>query len=87
MRGADLLCEGRIREWLEAAGVDDLVVAAERDFAAVEVFVTSSVVDSQAAAVVRDEVFVPSGPFRWLMNRGGSPTGALRERRSVEEAL
>lgn len=83
---ADPLLQGRAREWLETAGLDNLVLSAERDFAAVEVFVTSSVTGSQAAAV-GDEVLVPSAPLRWLMNRGGFPTGALRERRPAEEAL
>lgn len=85
---ADPLLDGRVREWLDTAGLDNLVLAAERDFASIEFFVTSSVTGvGNGSAAVRADALAPSAPFRWLMDRGGFPAGSLRERRSIEGAV
>ncbi|SDC89496.1 TRAFAC clade GTPase domain-containing protein [Actinokineospora iranica] len=55
---------GRVKRWLEDAGLDNLVLAAERDFAEVRFFVVASLAD-------RGTPRSPAHPFAWLMARSG----------------
>ncbi|MCI2416172.1 hypothetical protein MOQ72_01945 [Saccharopolyspora sp. K220] len=64
------LCAGAVREWLNTAGLDNLVLAAERDFAEVRYFVVSSVTGVQPG-----HQLTPAAPFRWLLGRGGFALG------------
>ncbi|RKT82982.1 hypothetical protein SAMN05421805_10343 [Saccharopolyspora antimicrobica] len=64
------LCAGAVREWLVTAGLDNLVLAAERDFAEVRFFVVSSVLGTRPG-----HRMTPAAPFRWLLGRGGFPLG------------
>jgi len=55
-----------VREWLQEAGLDNLVLAAERDFAEVRYFVVASVHSARAGSPMS-----PANPFAWLMARAG----------------
>jgi hypothetical protein len=56
----------QVREWLQEAGLDNLVLAAERDFAEVRYFVVASVHGARAGNPMS-----PANPFAWLMARAG----------------
>lgn len=56
----------QVREWLQEAGLDNLVLAAERDFAEVRYFMVASVHSARAASPLS-----PANPFAWLMTRAG----------------
>lgn len=56
----------RVREWLLGAGLDNLVLAAERDFAEVRYFLVASVSGARAG-----DPLSPAAPFAWLMARAG----------------
>lgn len=56
----------QVREWLQEAGLDNLVLAAERDFAEVRYFVVASVHGAPAGNPMS-----PANPFAWLMARAG----------------
>ncbi|MGQ0778064.1 MAG: TRAFAC clade GTPase domain-containing protein [Pseudonocardiales bacterium] len=58
----------RVREWLWDAGLDNLVLAAERDFAEVRYFLVASVSGAR-----KGDPLSPAGPFFWLMARAGQP--------------
>ncbi|MER6990781.1 hypothetical protein ABT337_29480 [Saccharopolyspora hirsuta] len=68
------LCAGAVREWLITAGLDNLVLSAERDFAEVRFFVVSSVLGTRPG-----HRMTPAAPFRWLLGRGGFPLGAEKK--------
>ncbi|MGO1053088.1 hypothetical protein [Crossiella sp. CA198] len=57
---------GQVREWLIEAGLDNLVLAAERDFAEVRYYLVASV-----AGTAPDELLSPTEPLLWLMSRSG----------------
>lgn len=65
---ADLLVDRpparQVREWLHQAGLDNLVLAAERDFAEVRYFLVESVHGASGP-------MSPANPFNWLMSRTG----------------
>jgi hypothetical protein len=73
----------RVREWLLEAGLDNLVLAAERDFAEVRYFVVASVRSARASSPMS-----PATPFAWLMARAGLPLlpGAPDPAKQAEEA-
>lgn len=56
----------RVRDWLQEAGLDNLVLAAERDFAEVRYFLVASVPGGPAGNQVS-----AANPFLWLMARAG----------------
>lgn len=56
----------QVREWLQDAGLDNLVLAAERDFAEVRYFVVASVHGAPAGSPTS-----PANPFAWLITRAG----------------
>ncbi|MGP4020981.1 TRAFAC clade GTPase domain-containing protein [Saccharopolyspora sp. 5N708] len=64
------LCAGAVRDWLETAGLDNLVRGAERDFGEVRYFVVSSV-----TGIRPGQRLTPAAPFRWLLGRGGFALG------------
>jgi hypothetical protein len=72
---------GRIRTWLANAGLDNIILAAERDFARVRFFLVSSMIVPASAASV--SAVSPSAPVTWLMRRAGFTVfpGASVERR------
>jgi hypothetical protein len=76
---ADLVA-GEVREWLNTAGLDNLVLAAERDFAAVRYFVVSSV-----TGIRPGHQLTPAAPFRWLLGLGGFALG--RDEKPTTEAV
>jgi hypothetical protein len=59
---------GNAREWLNQAGLDNLVLSAERDFAQVRYFAVAS-----AGKAV--EALSPANPFLWLMGEVGFVPG------------
>jgi hypothetical protein len=63
---ADDLTPGNVRAWLERAGLDNLVLAAERDFREVRFFVVASL-----AGVPVDDPRSPAAPFAWLSEGAG----------------
>ncbi|MFD7657199.1 hypothetical protein ACFV4N_24755 [Actinosynnema sp. NPDC059797] len=72
---ADLLCDlppgehlrsGRVRQWLVDAGLDNLVLSAERDFGEVRYFVVASL-----PATAAGRALSPAAPFHWLVARSG----------------
>ncbi len=79
------LCAGAVRDWLNTAGLDNLVLAAERDFAEVRYFVVSSV-----TGIRPGHRLTPAAPFRWLLGLGGFALGraekASREEKPTMEA-
>jgi len=64
------LRDGNAREWLNQAGLDNLVLSAERDFSEVRYFSVASVANKSADALS------PATPFLWLMNAVGFTAGA-----------
>ncbi|WP_190818067.1 TRAFAC clade GTPase domain-containing protein [Saccharopolyspora pogona] len=74
------LCAGAVRGWLNTAGLDNLVLAAERDFAEVRYFVVSSVTGTRPG-----HRLTPAAPFRWLLGRGGFALG--RDEKPTTEAV
>ncbi len=66
---AEQLLSGSVRDWLRTAGQDNLVLAADRDFAATRYFVTSSV--GTLPGNPPGNPLSPAEPFRWLLQRGG----------------
>ncbi|MFC0111130.1 TRAFAC clade GTPase domain-containing protein [Kibdelosporangium aridum] len=55
-----------VRDWLDQAGLDNLVLSAERDFAEVRYFLVASVrVRPETAAMS------PAAPFVWLLSKAG----------------
>ncbi|GAA2806624.1 TRAFAC clade GTPase domain-containing protein [Saccharopolyspora taberi] len=75
------LLSGAVREWLNTAGLDNLVLAAQRDFAKTRFFVTSSVTGIRPGSALS-----PAEPFLWLIRRGGFSIPRGRNSRSVEES-
>lgn len=73
----------QVREWLLEAGLDNLVLAAERDFAEVRYFVVASVHGAPAGSPMS-----PANPFAWLMARAGLQLlpGELDSAKQTEEA-
>ncbi|MEV6239117.1 hypothetical protein [Lentzea sp. NPDC051838] len=63
----DGLRQGSVREWLCEAGLDNLVLSAERDFGDVRYFVAASVPGHTAGEGMR-----PSAPFEWLIGKSGA---------------
>ncbi|MFG1641278.1 hypothetical protein ACGFMK_13405 [Amycolatopsis sp. NPDC049252] len=57
---------GHIRDWLERAGMDNLVLGAERDFGEVEYFVVASLTRVQPT-----DPRSPAGPLAWLAAGAG----------------
>jgi hypothetical protein len=55
-----------VRDWLQEAGLDNLVLAAERDFAEVRYFLVASVCGGRPG-----DPMCASNPFVWLMARAG----------------
>ncbi len=55
-----------VREWLRKAGLDNLVLAAERDFAEVRYFMVASVHSTRPGSPIS-----PANPFAWLIARAG----------------
>lgn len=66
LRPARDLRPHQVREWLQEVGLDNLVLAAERDFAEVRCFVVASVHGARAGNPMS-----PASPFAWLMARAG----------------
>ncbi|GGJ02750.1 hypothetical protein GCM10011581_44770 [Saccharopolyspora subtropica] len=64
------LCAGAVRDWLTTAGLDNLVLQAERDFGEVRYFVVSSVTGVHPGSRMS-----PAEPFVWLLDRGGFALG------------
>jgi hypothetical protein len=60
---------GNAREWLNQAGLDNLVLSAERDFAEVRYFAVASVAGKAS------ESLSPANPFLWLMSEVGFVPG------------
>jgi hypothetical protein len=54
----------QVREWLQRAGLDNLVLAAERDFAEVRYFLVASVHDTRLSNPMS-----AANPFAWLIAR------------------
>ncbi|HEY6424072.1 MAG TPA: hypothetical protein VIY28_12660 [Pseudonocardiaceae bacterium] len=73
----------QVREWLQEAGLDNLVLAAERDFAEVRYFVVASV-----HGVPAGNPMSPANPFAWLMAKAGLQLlpGELDPTKQTEEA-
>ncbi|MGH3533131.1 MAG: TRAFAC clade GTPase domain-containing protein [Pseudonocardiaceae bacterium] len=73
----------RVREWLQEAGLDNLVLAAERDFAEVRYFMVASVHSARAGSPMS-----PANPFAWLLARAGLQLlpGELDPTKQAEEA-
>lgn len=63
----DGLRQGNVRDWLCEAGLDNLVLSAERDFGEVGYFVAASVPGHTAGEGMR-----PSAPFEWLIGKSGA---------------
>lgn len=63
----DGLRRGAVRDWLCEAGLDNLVLSAERDFGEVRYFVSASVPGRAAG-----EGMQPSAPFGWLVGKSGA---------------
>lgn len=63
---AEGLRPDQVREWLIQAGMDNLVLSAERDFGEVRYFLVASVSATQAGT---DRS--PANPFNWLIARAG----------------
>lgn len=61
---------GNAREWLNQAGLDNLVLSAERDFSEVRYFTVASVAEKSV------EALSPANPFLWLMNAVGFAAGS-----------
>jgi Double-GTPase 2 len=57
---------GLVRQWLVKAGLDNLVLSAERDFGTVRYFVTASIPEAKAGPAAS-----PANPFDWLLSRCG----------------
>lgn len=70
---AQALLHGDPRGWLMDAGLDNLVLGAERDFAKVCCFVAASV-----AGPAADGPLSPANPFMWSMEQVGLRPAALR---------
>lgn len=65
---AEPLLSGSAREWLSGAGQDNLLLSAERDFAATSFLAVSSV-----RGVRPGDALSPAAPLRWLLDQGGFP--------------
>ncbi|MEU4249048.1 hypothetical protein AB0F15_16720 [Amycolatopsis sp. NPDC026612] len=63
---ADDLTPDRVRAWLERAGLDNLVLAAERDFREVRYFLVASLADLRAG-----DPRSPAAPLAWLSAGAG----------------
>ena len=63
---AQELRANRVRHWLQTAGLDNLVLAAERDFAEVRYFLVASVPGGRVGNPMS-----AANPFTWLMERAG----------------
>lgn len=57
---------GHVRQWLVDAGMDNLVLSAERDFGRVRYFVVASIPEGEAGAGRS-----AAAPFDWLLSRRG----------------
>lgn len=57
---------GNVRAWLERAGLDNLVLSAEREFGAVEYFLVSSL-----TGVPAGDPRSPAGPLAWVVAGSG----------------
>lgn len=77
----DGLRRGAVREWLCEAGLDNLVLSAERDFGEVRYFVAASVPGHTAGENMR-----PSAPFEWLIGKSGA-SELLPAARAQEEKV
>ncbi|MGH3937867.1 MAG: TRAFAC clade GTPase domain-containing protein [Pseudonocardiaceae bacterium] len=75
------LAPDRVREWLQDAGLDNLVLAAERDFAEVRYFLVASLSGARAG-----DALSPAAPFVWLMARAGRQLPSIGEIDPTEEA-
>jgi hypothetical protein len=71
---------GQVRQWLQAAGLDNLVLSAERDFAEVAYFVVASTATQPA------EFLSPANPFSWLMEHAGMSLQEQQPTRAQEPA-
>jgi hypothetical protein len=73
----------QVREWLQEAGLDNLVLAAERDFAEVRYFLVKSVHGIRAG-----DPMSPANPFTWLVARAGLQLlpGELDPTKQAEDA-
>jgi double-GTPase-like protein len=60
------LVRGEVRDWMIEAGLDNLVLSAERDFGVVRYFVVASV-----PGMGPDNPASPAAPLRWLIGRAG----------------
>jgi hypothetical protein len=63
-----------VRDWLDRAGLDNLVLSAERDFAEVRYFLVASVRTRAETATMS-----PAAPFFWLVEKAG--VGVLPDER------
>lgn len=63
---AEGLRPGHVRQWLIDAGLDNLVLSAERDFGKVRYFVVASIAERRAGVAMS-----PANPFDWLLSRRG----------------
>jgi hypothetical protein len=86
---ADELRPGHVRDWLERAGMDNLVLGAERDFGEVEYFVVASL-----TRIPPTDPRSPAGPLAWLSAGAGLrlwpapvPAGPELPDKQPEEAL
>jgi hypothetical protein len=57
---------GRVRQWLVEAGLDNLVLSAERDFGKVGYFLVASTTETRSGAAAS-----PANPFDWLLSHCG----------------
>ena len=57
---------GLVRQWLVDAGLDNMVLAAERDFGTIKYFVVASVTEATAGVAQS-----PANPLDWLLGRAG----------------
>jgi hypothetical protein len=60
---------GLVRQWLVDAGLDNMVLAAERDFGTIEYFVVASIPEAKAGVAQS-----PVNPLDWLLSRAGLST-------------
>lgn len=60
------LAPGFVRQWLDEAGLDNLVLSAERDFGKVRYFVVASIPE-----VTSGQAASPANPFDWLLSQCG----------------
>jgi hypothetical protein len=76
---AEFLLRGEVERWLVEAGLDNLVLSAQRDFAEVRFFVVASIAHKGDRALAS-----PAEPFGWLLSKSGFAALPVEPERSEE---